>query len=138
MPRKLLKKHVEKIRFGIVGVANTSIDFTVLFVLVALGLPTVVGNFFSTSTALIFSFFANKKFTFKHDDKNTNKQVVLFFAITLFGLWVIQPVIIESVKILISSWFTDKYIILLIGKLFATGATLVWNYFLYRKFVFVK
>lgn len=134
--QKLLKKHAEKIRFGIVGVANTSIDFVILFALVALGLPTIASNFVSTSVALIFSFFANKKFTFKHEGKNTNRQIILFFAITLFGLWIIQPVIIEGVKLLVSSWFTNKYLVLLIGKLFATVASLIWNYLLYRKFVF--
>ena len=134
--QKLIKKHAEKIRFGLVGVVNTGIDFIILFVLVALGLPTIASNFASTSVALVFSFFANKKFTFKHEGKNTNQQIILFFVITLFGLWVIQPVIIEGVKFIIGSWFTNKYFILLIGKLFATVASLIWNYLLYRKFVF--
>ena len=136
--QKLLKKHAEKIRFGIVGVFNTSIDFAILFILVAFGIPTIVSNFVSTSTALIFSFFANKKFTFKHEGKNTNQQIVLFFVITLFGLWAIQPVIIESVRLIIGSWFVNKYSVLLIGKLVATCASLVWNYLLYRRFVFKK
>ena len=34
----LLKKHAEKLRFAIVGGANTALDFAILFFLVFLGL----------------------------------------------------------------------------------------------------
>jgi len=136
--QKLLKKHAEKLRFGLVGGMNTSIDFVILFTLVAFGIPAIVSNFISTSVALVFSFFANKTFTFKGTGKSTRRHFAYFLIITLFGLWVIQPVIIEGIKFLIGPWFTNKYSVLLIGKLFATCATLVWNYLLYRKFVFQK
>jgi len=135
---KLLKKHAEKLRFAVVGGLNTAIDFAILFSLVALGLPTITSNFLSTSVALIFSFFANKKFTFRHDDKSTSLQFIYFLIITLFGLWVIQPVIIEGIRLLIGHLITNNFIVLLIGKVLATIASLIWNYLLYRKFVFKK
>ena len=135
---KLLKKHAEKLRFIIVGGLNTAIDFGILFALVALGLPTIASNFISTSTALVFSFFANKTFTFKGANKSTGKHFVYFLIITLFGLWVIQPIIIEGTKLLIGSWSSNNYLVLLIGTVLATCVTLIWNYLLYRKFVFKK
>lgn len=134
----LLKKHAEKLRFAVVGGLNTAIDFVILFTLVALGFPNIAGNYISTSVALIFSFFANKKFTFKHDGKANIKQLAYFLLITIFGLWVIQPVIIEGIRLLIGSWLTNNYIVLLIGKILANATTLIWNYLLYRKFVFKK
>jgi len=134
--QKLIKKHAEKIRFGIVGIVNTAIDVAILFTLRIFGLPAIPSNIISTSVALVFSFFANKTFTFKGKDKISSKQIIYFLIITLFGLWVIQSVIIEGTNLLLGSWFTNKYFVLLIGKLFATGASLVWNYLLYRKFVF--
>ena len=133
---KLLKKHADKLRFGIVGAINTAIDFGVLFILVNLGIPTIISNFASTSTALLFSFFANKKFTFKDTSKNNTSQIIRFFAVTLFGLWIIQPVIIESFRLLVNSWDLNSNLVLLIGKLLATCATLVWNYILYSRLVF--
>lgn len=135
---KLLKKHADKFRFGIVGAINTVIDFGVLFILVNLGLPTIISNFASTSTALIFSFFANKKFTFKDNSKNHKSQIVRFFVVTLFGLWVIQPVIIEGVRLLIVQLSIDQNISLLVGKTLATCTTLVWNYTLYSRTVFLE
>lgn len=134
--KRLLQKHADKIRFAIVGCLNTIIDFGVLFILVGLGVPIIVGNFISTSSALIFSFFANKKFTFRNKEKMSKKQLTYFLVITLFGLWVIQPIIITITSILLKSWLSDVRILLVIEKLLATCVTLVWNYLLYRKFVF--
>lgn len=135
--KKLLKKHAEKLRFAVVGVANTAIDFGVLFVLVkAFELPTIGSNYISTSVALIFSFFANKKFTFKNNSKNQTKQFVVFLAITLFGLWILQPLIIGGIDLMIAGFNLNSSFALLIEKLFATLASLIWNYLMYRKFVF--
>ncbi len=153
--KESLKNHAEKIRFVIVGVINTLIDFGILFILVALGLPTIASNFVSTSVAMIFSFFANKSFTFKDTGQKTVKHIALFFIITIFGLWVIQPIIIEGINLILGPWFTEScivglfgdllgswfkasYLVLFIGKVLATVATLIWNYLMYSRFVFVK
>lgn len=136
--QNLLKKHAEKLRFALVGGANTAIDFGILFGLVFLGVDKLVANFFSTGIAFIFSFFVNRSFTFKSTGGNTKKQFVIFLVITLFGLWVIQPAIIAAVAWLLDSSDLSKPIILLVGKLTATIATLIWNYVLYSKFVFIK
>lgn len=136
--QNLLKKHAEKLRFAFVGGANTGIDFGILFALVFLGVDKLVANFFSTGIAFIFSFFVNRSFTFKSIGGNTKKQFGLFLVITMFGLWVIQPVIIGFVAWLLDSSDLPKPIILLASKLLATVATLIWNYILYSKFVFIK
>ena len=136
---KILIKHADKLRFGIVGGANTAIDIGILFSLVNfLKLPIIYSNIISTSVALIFSYFANKKFTFKHKDQNTRKQIITFFGITLIGLWILQPIIITLVGALLFYLSFDKNIVLFIGKIIATCVTLVWNYLLYRRFVFKK
>ena len=51
--REHLKKHAEKYRFGVVGVANTAIDFGILFLLVHLGLNEILANYISTGCAFI-------------------------------------------------------------------------------------
>lgn len=135
---KLIKKHAEKLRFGVVGGANTALDFGILFSLVFLGIDKFVANFISTSIAFVFSFFVNKSFTFKSTTGNAKKQFGLFVLITLFGLWVIQPIIITEVSWMISRFGIPDSIVLFIGKLSATVVTLVWNYVLYAKYVFKK
>ena len=136
--KNLLKKHADKIRFALVGGTNTAIDFGILFTLKLLGLPEMPSNFISTSVALVFSFFANKKFTFKDNSTQDKAQFIKFLVITLFGLWVIQPVILLAVKSALHPLSLNSYIVLFVGKLLATCVTLVWNYLLYRKFVYKK
>lgn len=135
---KLLKKHAEKVKFIIVGGANTAIDFVILFGLTFLGVDKLVANFFSTSVALVFSFFVNKSFTFKNETKNAKKQFALFLVITLFGLWVIQPLVILGVTSLTESFITNSAVSLFIAKLVATVASLIWNYIFYSRIVFKK
>ncbi len=135
---KLIKKHAEKLRFATVGGINTALDFGILFVLVFLGLDKITSNYISTSIAFVFSFFVNKSFTFQSTGGDTKKQFGLFLVITLFGLWVIQPIIITGVAWILNGLGISDSIVLLIGKLFATAVTLVWNYLLYAKYVFKR
>ncbi|NTW61864.1 GtrA family protein [Candidatus Saccharibacteria bacterium] len=153
--KNLLKKHADKVRFGAVGIANTALDWSIFFTLVAIGIAPLFGNFVSTSVALTFSFYANKTFAFKDQSKTTKKHFMSFVVITLIGLWIIQPIIIEGFNMALGSWFTQsqpvlwlvsvigpwfkaRYLVLFIGKGWATAASLVWNYVLYRKFVFAR
>lgn len=134
--KEIAKKHETKIRFATVGGLNTVLDFSILFILTAIGLPRISANIISTTISFLFSFTANRKFTFKSDSKNIKRQLVLFTVITLFGLWVIQGVIISILAPqLINLGFSDS-ISLLISKLVATIASLIWNYLLYSKVVF--
>jgi putative flippase GtrA len=136
--RELLKKHAQKLRFAIVGGANTALDFVILFILTALGLDRIAANYISTGIAFIFSFFVNKSFTFKDKGGNVKKQFALFLIITLFGLWVIQPVVIYLVSLPLSSTDWNEAIITFVAKLIATVASLVWNYLFYSRLVFKK
>lgn len=135
---KLLKKHAEKLRFGVVGVANTALDFAILFLLVNTGLDRIPANFVSTSIAFVFSFFVNKSFTFQSTGGNAKKQFALFIIITIFSLWVIQPIVIVTVSWLLAGLNLDSSVVLFIAKLFATVASLTWNYIFYSRFVFKK
>lgn len=134
--RNQLIKHAEKLRFAIVGSANTVIDFGLLFGLVFLGLDKIPANFISTGTAFVFSYFFNKSYTFKSTDKASKRQFALFLIITIVGLWVLQPIVIYFVSIALGGLGIQSALVLLIAKLLATAVTLVWNYILYKKYVF--
>lgn len=133
---ELVKKHAQKIRFGIVGLANTALDFILLFLFVSLGLDKIPANYLSTGLSFIFSFFVNKKFTFRSKGGNAKKQFVIFLLVTMFGLWVIQPLVIAGVSALLISTGWSSAIILFVAKVIATVASLVWNYLFYSRLVF--
>ena len=138
--QEILKKHETKLRFGVIGGFNTILDFGLLFAFSSLlGVPRGFANVLSTSVAFVFSFFANKRYTFKSSDKeNVVRQMVLFTVVTLFGLWVIQGLIIHFLSPVIASFGFSSELALLGSKLVATIASLVWNYLLYSRVVFVK
>lgn len=133
-----MKNKAQLARFGAVGVFNTALDFGLLFILKVIGLPVELANIGSTSIAFVFSFFANKKYTFKTSGTNVVREMVLFVIITLFGLWVLQTLVIT----LTLPWLTDltgqSNLALLIAKLLATVVSMTWNYVLYTLVVFKK
>lgn len=135
---QLKQKHATKIRFGLVGVVNTAIDFGILFLLTNLfAIPKIPANVMSTSVAFVFSFFVNKKFTFKsHGKEGVVKQAILFTVVTLFGIWVVQSLVIIIVSPIATQLGASDNLALFISKFIATIASLVWNYLFYSKLVF--
>lgn len=136
--RDLLAQHAEKFRFALVGGFNTALDFGILLLFVALGGDKIVGNYLSTSVAFIFSFFANKAFTFKAKTGDARREFISFTVVTLFGLWALQPIVILGVTAALNSLLLSETVILMAAKLVATIVSLIWNYFMYSRFVFKK
>ena len=123
------------LRFALVGGINTAIDIGLLFGLTALGVPKLAANTVSTGLAFIFSFFANKSYTFRAQG-NVRRQLVLFVIITLAGLWGLQNAVIFCTSPILTSVIHTEPLVLLLAKIIATGASLVWNYCLYDRVVF--
>ncbi len=128
-------KNNKKIRFVSVGITNTIIDFGIYGGLVAAGIPSVIANYPAATTALTFSFFANKNYTFQKRGHNL-KQIVLFLAVTLAGAWIIQPAVIYIVSSLLFGLHETVFIVAMIAKVCAAIISMAWNYTLYNKFVF--
>lgn len=146
-------KHVGK--FGAVGIINTAIDFFLFNFLskfVFTGTAGVIpSNVVSTTAAMTFSFFANKKLVFKSGHRSYARQVVAFLVTTAFGLYVIQTSImyfllhvwtaplelaVSLVRQLGINLFNDNFYINNGAKVIATGASMAWNYVVYKKVVF--
>ncbi|MCA9348601.1 GtrA family protein [Candidatus Saccharibacteria bacterium] len=153
MPVKTAKKLVKKfdfIRFALVGVLNTILDFTILNTLVAgLGAPVLIANIISTSLTMIFSFRANQRLVFRSSSaERRHRQIILFISGTLFGLYVIQTLVIAA----LAHWWTgpletltnlligrsSDLLVINLAKAAATATTMIWNYFFYKFVVFGK
>lgn len=137
-PIVVLKNNPQLLRFGIVGGANTALDFGLLFVFKFIGIPVEIANIMSTGLAFIFSFFANKKYTFKTTNTNVIREMILFVIVTLTGLWGLQTLIITLTHNPLTQLMGNTDVALLIAKLLATVASLTWNYLFYSKLVFKK
>lgn len=137
-------------KFGLVGALNTLIDFLLYNLLSSLlKLTLVQSNIISTTIAMIFSFTANKKLVFQSHGSIV-RQSVLFFAITAFGLYILQT---GTIKFLTDIWFGplavglaiahaiglqghDQFLIKNGAKAAGTVVSLAWNYIMYKKVVF--
>lgn len=135
---KQLPKNSQVVRFATVGGLNTAIDFGILFTMRAVGLPEVAANLVSTTVSFVFSFVANKKYTFRTRDTDVKREMMLFVVVTLFGLWVLQSIIIALVSPALIPLGLNDATRLLIAKVIATIVSLVWNYVLYSRLVFAK
>ena len=141
--KNLLKKlkNNQAFWFSIIGGINTALDFIILFVLTSLGVKIFIANIFSTGTTFIISFLMNKKITFKSVSSNKKeliREMLLFIIVTLFGLWVIQNIVISISIPIFENLLKNKRISLLLSKLIATIFSLIWNFILYKKVVFKK
>lgn len=128
----------KQLKFTIVGALNTAIDFSIFIILTTLGFNSVFANIISTSCGMGCSFLLNRSFVFGSSNSKTHVEIVKFLGITLIGLWVIQNIIIIGCNWLFGSLFAIHHDIILnlISKLLATGASLVWNYYWYKNYVF--
>ncbi len=133
-----MKNKRQFIRFALVGGINTMIDIGLLFGLVAIGLPKLTANTISTGVAFVFSFFANRNYTFKANNTTIHRQIILFIIVTLFGLWVLQNGVIYILQPVVELFLPHHASALFITKLIATGFSLAWNYILYARIVFVR
>jgi putative flippase GtrA len=138
-------------KFGIVGVLNTLLDFLIYNVLSSeFGLGLIQANIISTTVAMISSFFANKKLVFRAHHGSVAKQAIMFYAVTAFGLYIIQNGVIH---LLTDAWLWptqmglmafhllginghDAFLVKNGAKAVATLASMIWNYTMYRKLVF--
>lgn len=141
--KNLLKKlkNNQAFWFSVIGGINTALDFIILFVLASFGVKIFIANIFSTGTTFIISFLLNKKITFKsvsNNKKELIREMVLFILVTLFGLWVIQNIVISTTMPIFENLLKNKRISLLLSKLIATIFSLIWNFILYKKVVFKK
>ncbi len=88
---KHIKKFCEKLkgsslpRFLIAGCCSTAIDFAVYFFLSG-KLPTAVSKGISMVVSSIFSYFVNKRFTFRSREKTSMGYLLRFYAIFALNL----------------------------------------------------
>ena len=133
-------KNSQEFKFVIIGGFNTILDFSILFGLTFIGVNSIIANIFSTGISFVSSFVLNKKVTFKSENKTRKellREMILFTIVTLFGLWGIQSVIISIVSPIFNNFIDNQSIVLFLSKCFATAFSLVWNFVLYKKVVFI-
>ena len=171
MNKKQDKSEVKQVgRFGLVGILNTLVDIVILNILAITILPKtlivttftvfgteivitgiVLAGLISGTVAMINRFVFNMRFTFKKQKIDT-RHVVYFFLITMFGIYIIRPIIL---KLLTDVWvwpsqlaysitsgiglpFSQDFDQRNLALAVAILVVLVFNYLMYKFFVFTN
>lgn len=112
------------IRFCLVGLTNTLIDFSVYLLLTRFfgfwSKHYLVANFIAFSTAATWSYFFNKYWTFQDQAKPQAVQFIKFFAVSLIGLCINETILFSLVH------FLKLYD--LIAKACAIAVVTLWNF----------
>ena len=145
------------LKFGAVGVINTLLDFVIFNILTSkrINLPKIRANLISTTTAMIFSFVMNKRFVFEATGGNFWLQAATFFAVTAFGLYALQNLVIyillmkwqliprlfyaviELLKLnKILAFLSKDFVYKNVAKAFGTAFSMTWNYLMFEFVVF--
>ncbi len=117
------------LRFAVVGLSGTLLDFLVLtFLKEVVHLPTLPANTISYSCGTINNFILNRLWTFPEArEKHVAHQFVQFVVISLVGLALndLLVTLLEDPLGLLLGSLERGY---LPAKLVATGVVLVWNF----------
>lgn len=133
-------------KFFIVGIINTGIDFAVLNVeMLVTGIKSgpelILLNVISFSIAVVNSYFMNKRWTFEDKRPDGNKAAVKFsqfIGVSLIGLCINSFVIYGFTSLIPVMFGLSAQLWVNVAKIFATGASMAWNFVGYKLWVFKR
>ena len=113
-------------KFGIVGVVATAIDFGVLIALTEwLHMDPVASAAISFTVSVLFNYAASMRFVFqRREDMSRTRELVIFVVLSLVGLAINEALMWLGVNVA-----SLNYVLV---KLLATAVVMLWN-FLSRK-----
>lgn len=134
-------------KFFVVGIMNTGVDLTILNILMFTtkqneGLYYSVFKALSFLTAVIFSYYVNKHWTFRDkSDQDTSKKFYQFIAISIVGAIInvsVATIVVSIVRPMAGTDLISGQLWGNIGALCGTAIGLIWNFAGYKFIVFKK
>lgn len=128
-----MKKLIEQIlKFGVVGIIATVIDFGVLYVLSqALGMDPVISAGISFCVSLVFNYVASMRYVFTHrEDMSRSREFVIFLVLSIIGLAINEAIMAAGVAVL-----GNSALAVMGTKVLATAIVMVWNFVSRKKWL---
>jgi putative flippase GtrA len=133
-------------KFIVVGGINTAIDIAALNVqMVLTGISSgpwlILFNTVSFALAVTNSYFLNKYWTFedkRHDAKEDTVKFSQFFGVSIVGAGINSGVVYGFTALIPPMFGLSQLLWTNVGKLFATGISLIWNFIGYKLWVFKR
>ena len=118
------------IKFGLVGVLNTSINWIVFIILNMLGMYYIFSNIIAYSLSTLNSYIWNSKWGFKYSGDDVKETTAKFIILNIIGL-ILNTCILY---ILVDIIGLNKIVSLII----TTVIVMILNYFINKLWVFKK
>ena len=132
------------IKFGLVGLSNTAVDFGIFILLTRLfdvteGIGIAVINVIAFSFAVTNSYLWNKYWTFKQKGKEQlGGEISKFLFVSVVGVVLNTIVVYVGTTLLDPSFDLSEANWSLVWKVVATGVVLSWNFIGYKFWAFKK
>ena len=118
------------IKFSIVGVSNTLLNFVIFILLNNIGINYIVASIIAYSISIINSYFWNSRLVFKYDNKNKKSILIKFIILNLIGLSINAVLMATLVGVLAIKKIVAMFIVSLL--------VMCINYILNKIWVFKK
>ena len=89
----LWKSLVQFIKFNVVGIANTAVDFLIYTLLTALNVNLYAAQAIGYACGMVNSYFWNSRWTFREEHRRSAREIALFIAVNLVSLGVGEAVL---------------------------------------------
>lgn len=116
------------IKFGLVGVLNTLINWIIFALLNFVGVYYIIANIIAYAVATVNSYIWNSKWVFKYNGKDKKETTVRFVILNLLGLALNTAILYFLVDMLLFNK--------LAGLVITTAIVMVINYLLNKIWVF--
>ena len=120
--KKLIKLVKQLMKFGIVGVVSTALDYGLMVLFTeACGIFYLLSSTLSYAISLIFNYFASMKFVFRgRQDQSRLREFLIFTVLCLLGMGLNQLIL----------WLLVEMggVHYMVSKLLATVVVMIWNF----------
>lgn len=118
------------IKFGMVGVINTLVNWIIFFILNALGMYYILANIIAYVLGTVNSYLWNTLWVFKYKDKASTETTIKFIILNLIGLGLNTGIL----YVLVDLCNLNKFI----GLVITTAIVMIINYIVNKLWVFSK
>ena len=118
------------IKFSMVGVINTLVNWIIFFILNALGMYYILANIIAYILGTVNSYLWNTLWVFKYKDKASTETTIKFIILNLIGLGLNTGIL----YVLVDLCNLNKFI----GLVTTTAIVMIINYIVNKLWVFSK
>ena len=118
------------IKFGMVGVINTLVNWIIFFILNALGMYYILAYIIAYTLGTIHSYLWNTLWVFKYKEKASTDTTIKFVILNVVGLGLNTGIL----YVLVDLCNLNKFI----GLVITTGIVMIINYVVNKLWVFSK